>query len=104
MLIKIYTWTAKTRTIRSLQRTQINLFPVSLDQTISPENEVRINRPVFRYLSLKNYGFRMDYIENCHPAYYPSDLLELFIYGYLNKVRSSRDLEKECMRNIEPVC
>jgi transposase len=43
----------------------------------------------------------MDFIENGRPAYHPSDLLKLFIYGYLNKIRSSRDLEKECRRNIE---
>ena len=43
----------------------------------------------------------MDYIENGRPAYHPADLLKLFIYGYLNKIRSSRDLEKECKRNIE---
>ena len=52
-------------------------------------------------LSIKDYGFRTDFIENGRPAYHPTDLLKLFIYGYLNKVRSSRDLEKECGRNIE---
>jgi transposase len=52
-------------------------------------------------LSIKDYGFRMDYIENGRPAYHPADLLKLFIYGYMNKVRSTRDLEKECKRNIE---
>ena len=52
-------------------------------------------------LSIKDYGFRTDFIENGRPAYHPCDLLKLFIYGYLNKVRSSRDLEKECRRNIE---
>jgi len=52
-------------------------------------------------LSIKDYGFRTDFIENGRPAYHPADLLKLFIYGYLNKVRSSRDLEKECHRNIE---
>ena len=43
----------------------------------------------------------LDFTENGRPAYHPTDLLKLFIYGYLNKVRSSRDLEKECGRNIE---
>jgi len=52
-------------------------------------------------LSIKDYGFRTDFIENGRPAYHPCDLLKLFIYGYLNKIRSSRDLEKECRRNIE---
>jgi transposase len=52
-------------------------------------------------LSIKDYGFRTDFVENGRPAYHPSDLLKLFIYGYMNKVRFSRDLEKECRRNIE---
>ncbi len=43
----------------------------------------------------------MEYVENGRPAYHPSDLLKVYIYGYLNKTRTSRDLEKECKRNIE---
>ena len=87
--------------IHGQERNQINLFPVSLDESIGPENEVRTIDLFVDSLSVKNLGFRMDYIENGRPAYHPSDLLKLFIYGYLNKVRSSRDLEKECRRNIE---
>jgi transposase len=87
--------------IQGQDRTQINLFPVSVDQTIDPENEVRIIDLFVDSLSIKDFGFRTDFIENGRPAYHPSDLLKLFIYGYLNKVRSSRDLEKECTRNIE---
>jgi transposase len=52
-------------------------------------------------LSIKDFGFRTDFTENGRPAYHPADLLKLFIYGYMNKVRSTRDLEKECKRNIE---
>ena len=87
--------------IQGQNRTQINLFPVSLDQSIDPDNEVRIIDLFVDSLSVKDFGFRTDFIENGRPAYHPSDLLKLFIYGYLNKVRSSRDLEKECHRNIE---
>jgi len=87
--------------IQGHNRSQINLFPVSLDQSIDPENEVRIIDLFVESLSIKDYGFRTDFQENGRPAYHPSDLLKLFIYGYLNKVRSSRDLEKECKRNIE---
>jgi transposase len=82
-------------------RDQINLFPVSLDKSIDPDNEVRIIDLFVESLSIKDYGFRTDFTENGRPAYHPTDLLKLFIYGYLNKVRSSRDLEKECRRNIE---
>jgi len=87
--------------IQGHNRTQINLFPVSLDQSIDPENEVRIIDLFVDSLSLKDFGFRTDFIDNGRPAYHPSDLLKLFIYGYMNKVRYSRDLEKECKRNIE---
>lgn len=82
-------------------RKQINLFPVSLDQSVDQDNEVRIIDLFVDSLSIKDYGFRTDFIENGRPAYRPGDLLKLFIYGYLNKVRSSRELEKECYRNIE---
>lgn len=87
--------------IQGHNRTQINLFPVSLDQSIDPDNEVRMIDLFVDSLSIKDYGFRTDFTENGRPAYHPSDLLKLFIYGYLNKVRYSRDLEKECRRNIE---
>ena len=87
--------------IQGNNRTQINLFPVSLDQSIDPDNEVRMIDLFVESLSIKDYGFRTDFTENGRPAYHPSDLLKLFIYGYMNKVRSTRDLEKECKRNIE---
>ncbi len=87
--------------IQGHNRTQINLFPVSLDQSIDPDNEVRMIDLFVDSLSIKDYGFRTDFTENGRPAYYPADLLKLFIYGYMNKVRSTRDLEKECGRNIE---
>jgi transposase len=87
--------------IQGQSRTQINLFPVSLEQSIDPDNEVRIIDLFVDSLSIKDYGFRMDYVENGRPAYHPTDLLKLFIYGYMNKVRTTRDLEKECHRNIE---
>jgi transposase len=87
--------------IQGHNRDQINLFPVSLNESIGPDNEVRIIDLFVDSLSIKDYEFRMDFVENGRPAYHPSDLLKLFIYGYMNKARSTRDLEKECHRNIE---
>jgi len=87
--------------IQGHNRNQINLFPVSLDQSIDPDNEVRIIDLFVDNLSIKDFGFRTDFIENGRPAYHPADLLKLFIYGYMNKIRATRDLEKECKRNIE---
>ena len=81
--------------IKGHNRTQINLFPVSLEHAIDEDNEVRIIDLFVDSISLEDYGFEMEYVENGRPAYHPSDLLKLYIYGYLNKTRSSRDLEKE---------
>jgi transposase len=87
--------------IQGLDRNQTNLFPSSLEQTIDPNNEVRLIDLFVNALPLKKYGFKVEYVENGRPAYHPADLLKLFIYGYLNKVRSTRDLEKEARRNVE---
>jgi len=84
--------------IKGQYRTQINLFPVSLGHSIDPDNEVQMIDMFVDSLSIKDYGFRMDFVENGRPAYHPSDLLKLFSYGYVNKVRSTRDIEKECNR------
>ena len=48
-------------------------------------------------LKLADFGFDFSFVENGRPAYHPADLLKLFIYGYLNRTRSSRVLEKECV-------
>jgi len=87
--------------ITGQNREQIHLFPLSVDASIGTNNEVRMIDLFVDALKLSAYGFRTDFIENGRPAYHPSDLLKLYIYGYLNKIRSSRDLEKECKRNIE---
>jgi len=87
--------------IKGQNRSQISLFPVSLDDAVTAENEVRIIDVFVDKLNLPEFGFKVDQVENGRPAYHPADLLKLYIYGYLNKIRSSRDLEKECGRNIE---
>lgn len=50
---------------------------------------------------MADFGFALEFTENGRPAYHPSDLLKLYIYGYLNKICSSRDIEKYCIRNIK---
>ena len=87
--------------IQGQNRTQTYLFPFSLDEAIDPENEVRLIDLFVNSLKLEDYGFKVEFIENGRPAYHPGDLLKLFIYGYLNRIRSSRALEKESKRNIE---
>lgn len=82
-------------------RSQIPLFVSSLDEAIDEDNEVRLIDLFVSSISLSEFGFKTDFIENGRPAYHPSDLLRLYIYGYLNRIRSSRHLEKECKRNLE---
>lgn len=85
--------------IQGKNRTQTEFF--CLDQAVSDDNEVRLIDLFVGAIKLSDYGFKMAFIENGRPAYHPSDLLKLFIYGYMNRIRSSRHLEKECKRNIE---
>ncbi len=85
--------------LQGQNRTQTNLFPVSLDDSIDQDNEVRLIDIFVNSLKLSDYGFAVNFrsLDNLggRPAYHPGDLLKLYLYGYLNKVRSSRDLEKE---------
>lgn len=87
--------------IKGNDRDQIALITTSLEEAIDENNEVRIIDLFVDSLDLEAMDFRLDYGENGRPAYHPSDLLKLFLYGYLNKTRSSRDLERACYINIE---
>ncbi|WP_293870981.1 IS1182 family transposase [Flavobacterium sp.] len=85
--------------ITGKDRNQTEFF--CLEQTVDKDNIVRIIDLFVNSLSLKDLGFKTDFIENGRPAYHPADLLKLSLYGYLNRTRSSRQLEKECSRNME---
>ena len=87
--------------IHGKDRKQLALFPGCLDDALDSDNEARLIDLFVDSLDLVSFGFDMDFIDNGRPAYHPGDLLRLFIYGYLNRIRSSRALEKECKRNIE---
>src|ERR1039457_2619667 len=87
--------------IEGKNRTQSILFPQSLDQIISSDNEIRIIDLFVESIQLEDFHFVMKTTKEGRPAYHPKDLLKLFVYGYLNHIRSSRQLEKECRRNIE---
>ena len=89
------------RYIQGQNRDQINLFPVTIDQVISTDHEIRLIDAFVNSLDLERFGFYVNHEENGRPAYHPGDLLKLYIYGYLNRIRSSRMLEKECKRNVE---
>lgn len=87
--------------INGTNRNQLPLFASSIDDAIAQDNEIRLIDLFVESIKLPDFGFTFDFVENGRPAYHPSDLLKLFIYGYLNRMRSSRTLEKECNRNIE---
>ena len=87
--------------IQGNDRNQTEFF--CLDQAVSDDNEVPLIDLFVHAIRLSDYGFKMAFIENGRPAYHPSVLLKLFIYGYLNRIRSSRQLEKECKRNIQNI-
>ncbi len=87
--------------ITGQDRNQIPLFASSIEAAIDQDNEVRLIDMFVESLKLADYGFKVSFIENGRPAYHPADLLKLYIYGYINRIRSSRALEKECGRNIE---
>ena len=85
--------------IAGKNRDQVEFF--SLEQAVGSENEVRLIDLFVDSLDLKQFGFQVNFVENGRPAYRPGDLLRVFLYGYLNRIRSSRHLEKECKRNLE---
>lgn len=87
--------------IQGQNRQQIVLIPESLDSLINDDNEVRIIDLFVEALNLNEYSFYIKKNTEGRPQYNPKDLLKLYIYGYLNGIRSSRKLEHECNRNIE---
>jgi len=85
-------------------RSQTLLLPESVDEYVGPENPVRFIDAFVDGLDLAAAGFgRVAPKETGRPGYAPKDLLKLYIYGYLNRVRSSRRLEAETHRNIEVI-
>ena len=87
-----------------LDRTQTLLFPERLEDYIAPENPVRFLDAFVANLDLHALGFgKARCADTGRPPYDPADLLKLYLYGYLHRVRSSRLLEAECQRNVEVI-
>ena len=90
------------RFVEGTDRGQSTLLPECLDDWISEDNPVRVIDVFVDELDLAEVGFgRVDPKATGRPAYHPSVLLKLYIYGYLNRVQSSRRLEREAGRNVE---
>ena len=88
--------------IFGFERSQLLLLPETVDDYVGADNPVRFIDAFVDQLDLAAAGFvRVAPKATGRPGYAPGDLLKLYIYGYLNRVRSSRRLEAECHRNIE---
>jgi transposase len=90
------------RFVEGSDRSQTTLFPECLDDWIDEDNTVRVIDAFVDSIDLGELGFDGVVPEATgRPAYHPSVLLKLYIYGYLNRVQSSRRLEREAGRNVE---
>jgi transposase len=90
------------RFIEGEDRRQITLFPERLEDYVGDDNPVRVVDAFVDQLDLFDLGFRrVDPSDTGRLGYHPSVLLKLHIYGYLNRVQSSRRLEREAERNVE---
>jgi transposase len=90
------------RVIEGTDRSQGTLFPECLEDWINEDNPVQVIDVFVEELDLGELGFGgVDPEITGRPSYHPSVLLKLYIYGYLNRVQSSRRLEREALRNVE---
>src|SRR6516165_6245355 len=88
--------------VAGADRGQSTLLPECLDDFIDEDNPVRVIDAFVDTLDLAELGFGgMEPAATGRPSYHPSVLLKLYIYGYLNRVQSSRRLEREAGRNVE---
>src|SRR3954453_563670 len=93
-----------TRFVVGDDRSQSTLFPERLDDYLGEDNPVRAIDVFVDELDLAKLGFGgVEPKATGRPAYHPATLLKIYVYGYLNRVQSSRRLERECQRNLELV-
>jgi len=91
-----------SRHIKGSSRSQATLFPEMLEDFVAKENPVRVIDVFVDGLDLENLGFkRVQSKATGRPGYHPAILLKIYIYGYLNRIQSSRCLERETQRNVE---
>jgi transposase len=88
--------------VQGQNRDLATLFPERLDDLIAEDNAVRVIDAFVDSLDLRALGFaRIEVKATGRPPYHPGDLLKLYLYGYMQRVRSSRRLERECHTNLE---
>jgi transposase len=84
-----------------VNRQQATLFPERLDDYVGDESPVRFIDMFIDELDISGLGFKTEPAETGRPAYHPRTMLKIFVYGYFNRVHSSRRLEREAQRNVE---
>lgn len=90
------------RFVEGEDRSQVTLLPECLDDFVDEDNPVRLIDAFVDELDLVALGFeRMEPAATGRPSYHPAALLKIYIYGYFNRLQSSRRLERECQRNVE---
>lgn len=90
--------------LNGADRNQITLLPESVDDYVGEDNAVRVIDAYVDSLNLEALGFsKIEPCETGRPPYAPQTLLKLYVYGYMNRVRSSRRLETETKRNLEVI-
>ena len=90
-----------TEFIEGENRKQATLLPERLDDYIAENSHVRVVDVFIDEMDLKSLGFKTIPENTGRPGYHPATLLKLYIYGYLNRIQSSRRLEREAQRNVE---
>jgi transposase len=90
------------RFIEGEERNQISMLPECLDDYVDRDNPVRVVEAFVDQLDLRQMEFEgIEPLATGRPSYHPSVLLKIYIYGYLNRIQSSRRLEREARRNVE---
>ncbi len=88
--------------VSGIDRSQGTMFPAQLEDYVAEDNPVRVIDFFVDQLDLAQLGFGgVNPKETGRPAYHPAVMLKIYVYGYVNRVQSSRRLERECQRNVE---
>jgi transposase len=87
--------------IEGEDRNQATLFPERIDDYVAEDNPVRVIDVFIDDLDISGLGFKAEPADTGRPGYHPKTMLKLYVYGYLNRVQSSRRLEVEAQRNVE---
>jgi len=88
--------------IQGEKREQLTLTPMCLDDYVEPDNICRVINAYINSLDMADLGFKYALTKDTgRPPYNPASMLMLYLYGYLNRIRSSRRLEAETKRNME---